>query len=242
MDTNRIAELVTPFLGGTPLVPKQLDQLARYLDLLLRWNAKTNLTAVRDEESIVTRHIGESLFAARHLFPPDAERACTAIDLGSGAGFPGVPLKIHAPEISLTLIESQNKKATFLKEVVRSLRLQDIRVFNGRAEDFPGRANLVTLRAVEHFKEVLPVAASLLGGTPPLTSDSETGVPHPSPQERVRRCGPALRLGLLIGESQVERAQRLLPGFSWQKPAPIPHSSARVLLIGLKQALASQSE
>jgi len=207
MDTARIAELLAPFLDGTALEQRQLEQLSQYLEVLLRWNARMNLTAVRNEESIVTRHIGESLFAARHLFPNHG--AESVIDLGSGAGFPGIPLKIYAPAIALTLFESQNKKATFLKEVVRTLHLEQVVVFNGRAEQFPAKADLVTLRAVEHFESVLPVAASLLHNGPPGNG----------------------RLALLIGEAQVSRAQKLLPRFSWQSPIMIPRSSARVLLI-----------
>ena len=208
-----MAELLTPFLGGAPLSAGQLKQLSQYLNLLLRWNAKINLTAVRDEEHIVTRHIGESVFAARHLFPAEAGQPGAVIDLGSGAGLPGVPLKIAVPEISLTLIESQNKKATFLKEVVRCLELEHVRVFNGRAEGFPDRAGLVTLRAVEHFEAVLPVAESLVA-------------------EGSERPG---RIALLIGKAQVPVAHEILPALRWQEAIAIPQALARVLLIGTKQ-------
>lgn len=207
METNRIAELLSPFMGSTTLSARQIEQLSQYLDLLLRWNAKTNLTAVRDEETIVMRHIGESLFAARHLFADGGSG--TVVDLGSGAGFPGVPIKIYAPGITLTLIESQNKKATFLKEVARTLKLDGTKVFGGRAEQFGEKAELVTLRAVEHFESVIEIAASLL--------DVERG---------------GSRLALLIGQSQVGRAHELLVRFNWDSPIPIPLSAARVLLIG----------
>ncbi len=213
METTHIAELLVPFLGEKTLSPHQFEQLSQYLALLLRWNAKTNLTAVRDELSIVIRHFGESLFAARHLFKADSkeraeDRAELVADVGSGAGFPGIPLKIYAPGIALTLIESQNKKATFLKEVVRGLKLETVKVFNGRAEQFPAKADLVTLRAVEDFESIVPIAASM------LPTDT------------------AARLGLLIGEAQVRRAHELLPSFQWREPLPIPLSAARVVLIG----------
>src|SRR3954470_220693 len=83
----------------------------------------------------------------------------TAIDIGSGAGFPGIPLKIYSPAVVVTLIESQNKKATFLKEVIRELTLTNINVFSGRAEALDKKADLVTLLAVERFEQVLPVAS-----------------------------------------------------------------------------------
>ncbi len=214
MDSARIASLLEPFAPG--LSAPQLAQLSTYLDLLLRWNARINLTAVRDAKNIVTRHFGESLFAARVLLggppgsrPPWAQQGgvdTDAIDLGSGAGFPGLLLKIHAPALRLVLIESQNKKAAFLNEVVRALALRDVQVFCGRAEDFPGRAALVALRAVERFPAVLPIAARLIS--------------------------PAGRLALLIGSPQITAAQAVLPHFSWSQPIDLPGSSQRVLLLG----------
>jgi 16S rRNA (guanine527-N7)-methyltransferase len=210
MDTARLAELLHPFIAS--LTPGQLADISSYLDLLLRWNAHTNLTAIREPEEIVTRHFGESLFAAAQLLP-DSQVKLNAVDVGSGAGFPGVPLKIHAPGLHLTLIESQQKKATFLKEVVRTIRLGKVDVFAGRAQDCPAQADLVTLRAVERFEVVLPAAASLLrlAGEPPA------------------------RLALLIGNEQVEIAHGQLPLMQWQPPIPIPQSTARVVLVGSKR-------
>src|SRR5450755_2213230 len=139
MDPARTAALPEPFLDH-PLSSAHLDQISTYIDLLLRWNARINLTAVRDPDHIVTRHFGESFFLARHLFPehvgtaapgcPAEQGSATvrAIDIGSGAGFPALPLKIWSPAIHLTLVESNHKKAAFLREVVRELRLTDINV------------------------------------------------------------------------------------------------------------------
>ncbi len=125
-----------PLPGWEPS-PELVVQLQTYLDLLLRWNARINLTAIRDPEQIVTRHFGESLFAARVLRSAGAlapERPLA--DIGSGAGFPGIPIKLFAPELHVTLIESQNKKATFLREVIRTLGLSHIVVHCGRAENW----------------------------------------------------------------------------------------------------------
>jgi 16S rRNA (guanine527-N7)-methyltransferase len=208
MDQPRIQKLLAPFLHE-PLTADQLDNISTYVDLLLRWNARMNLTAVRDEEHIVTRHFGESLFAAHHLFPADP-RPATVADVGSGAGFPGLPIKIAAPDIHLTLIESNNKKATFLREVIRDLELTDAEVFDGRAADFPAAsADLVTLRAVERFDDVLPAAARLVA--------------------------PTGRLALLIGNPQADRARQLLPAFHWHPPAKLPQAQSRILLIGTHQ-------
>jgi 16S rRNA (guanine527-N7)-methyltransferase len=205
VDSARIAELLAPLVTG--LAENQLSQLATYLDLLLRWNARMNLTAARDPEHIVTRHFGESLFAASRLVA--AADAISTIDLGAGAGFPGLPLKIYAPKTQLTLIESQQRKATFLREVVRALGLDGVTVFSARAETYPHTAALVTLRAVERFEKALPLAANLVA--------------------------PGGRLALLIGENQVNSAHQGLPDLKWQAPVPMPQSSARVLLIGLKR-------
>ncbi len=204
MDAGRIAALVAPFVPA-PLDSAQLAAVSAYLDLLVRWNQRLNLTAVRDPEEMVRRHFGESLFTAARLLP-DPAVSLHAADVGSGAGFPGLPMKIYAPSLRLTLIESQQKKATFLREVIRALHLADVEVFAGRAESFSGKADVVTLRAVERFERAVPVAARLLSARS--------------------------RLALLIGATQVDTARRLLPGLRWSAAVPIPESSARVLLVG----------
>jgi len=263
LDTNRIAELLKPFLTDIPDLNKnchsddscyseqseesefashatlsqpQLENISTYIDLLLRWNARVNLTAVRQPEEIVTRHFGESFFAARHLFPKktalekptwgkpakpalsEAEGAVQAeqssaqsvIDLGSGAGFPGLPIKIWAPEIALTLIESNQKKATFLREVARALTLTNINVFSGRAEQYgSSNVDVVTLRAVERFESILPLAAKLVA--------------------------PNGQLALLISEAQLAIAHNLTPTFRWASPIPIPLSSSRILAVGIRK-------
>ncbi|HEX6502476.1 MAG TPA: 16S rRNA (guanine(527)-N(7))-methyltransferase RsmG [Terriglobales bacterium] len=239
MDEARIAELLQPFLTW-PLSDRQLESISMYIDILLKWNQKTNLTAVRRPEEIVTRHFGESLFTAQRILPhvgagahtrpaeqssatqtmvsgstPDEAQAANAVlvvvDVGSGAGFPGFPIKIWAPEVRLCLIESNYKKATFLKEIVRALGLEDVEVFTGRAENFPAAsADIVTLRAVEHFQDILPVAARLVK--------------------------PEGRLALLIGNSQTEVARAALGDLQWQAPVSVPVSHNRVVLVGKIQA------
>jgi 16S rRNA (guanine527-N7)-methyltransferase len=228
METTRIAELLQPFLAPAELSPAQLKHISTYIDLLLRWNARINLTAIRQPEEIVTRHFGESLFAARHLLPAkttheqppqstqcrhERPRSCSAaetlIDVGSGAGFPGLPIKVWATHIHITLIESNQKKATFLRELTRTLTLMDINIFHGRAEHYPSPpAETVTLRAVERFESALPIAARLVA--------------------------PGGRLALLIGEAQLARARNLTPNFAWCDPVNIPLSSSRRLLVGIR--------
>ena len=205
METARIAKLLRPFAGQAELPPLLLEQLQRYLEVLLRWNARINLTAVRDPEQIVTRHFGESLFAARVLFaaPP---KSATLADAGSGAGLPGIPIKLFAPAIALTLIESHHKKATFLREVIRDLKLEHAEVFSGRAEEWQKSADVVTMRAVERFERTLPIVAELVA--------------------------PGGRLCLMIGATQSEAARTLLDaGWRWEEPHRVPLSSGRVVAI-----------
>jgi 16S rRNA (guanine527-N7)-methyltransferase len=251
MHPARIAELLQPFLqeaNDQRLTANDAlyRHISTYIDILLRWNARINLTAIRNEEEIITRHFGESLFAARHLFPkvypvsgacPERSRrmppvvkdfdvdvandqrpslACPELsegtnyslaDLGSGAGFPGIPIKLWAPNIALTLIESNHKKATFLREIARALTLTDINIQNVRAQTLPQSTfEVVTLRAVERLPDVLPTAANLLA--------------------------PQGRLALLIALPQLDLTRSTLPNLTWETPIPIPQSQSRILLVG----------
>jgi 16S rRNA (guanine527-N7)-methyltransferase len=207
LDTPRIAALLAPFLGDTEAPLQLFPQLQTYLELLLRWNARINLTAVRRPEQIVTRHFGESLFAARLLREAGAFTGTpTLSDIGSGPGFPGIPIKLYAPEMRVTLVESNSRKATFLGEVARALELSGLEVYCGRAETLPSRAGVVTLRAVEKFQAALPTAARLV---------AESGT-----------------LCLLISQPQLEAVGREL-GVDWicRPPQPIPLSHGRVVQI-----------
>src|SRR5215468_1058001 len=151
LHSDRIQELLIPFLASDALDSSQIKSLQTYLDLLLKWNSKINLTSLRDPEAIVLRHFGESLFAARHLFPGPI--ASSVIDVGSGAGFPGIPIKIWNESTELTMVESNGKKATFLREAARALNLRQVAVESRRAEGLAARADVVILRAVERFEQ-----------------------------------------------------------------------------------------
>ena len=153
---NRIVELLRAYYPEPSA--KIVLQLSTYLDLLLKWNARTNLTAIRDPEEIVSRHFGESLFLASHL--PECS---TLLDLGSGAGFPGLPIQLALPELRVTLAESQKKKASFLREVVRTLDLPT-EVWADRAENMPvdRKFDVVALRAVDNPEAALTLARQRL--------------------------------------------------------------------------------
>src|SRR5580658_4282339 len=121
LSESRIAELLAPYLGDAPVPPALYAQLGSYLELLLRWNARTNLTAIREPEGIVCRHFGEGLFCGLRLAERLPATGATLLDFGSGAGFPGLPIQLLLPELRVTLAESQGKKAAFLREAVRTL-------------------------------------------------------------------------------------------------------------------------
>jgi 16S rRNA (guanine527-N7)-methyltransferase len=154
-----MAALLKPYVQGG-VAPQLAAQLVDYLELLLKWNARTNLTAIRDPDEIVRRHFGESLFLGAHL------RDCsTLLDFGSGAGFPGVPVQLLQPEIAVTLAESQGKKAAFLREVVRHFGLQT-EVWASRVEAMPSerRFDAVALRAVDKMDSAVREAAARASG------------------------------------------------------------------------------
>ena len=135
------------------------DPLLDYLALLDRWNRAYNLTAVRDPREMLTRHLLDSL--AMHSFVDAGPLA----DLGAGAGLPGIPLAIARPGLSVALVESNGKKARFLREAVRTLGLVDVRVLESRAEavDAPGRYALITARALDRLAGIIAVGGHLLG-------------------------------------------------------------------------------
>ncbi len=149
LSPEQIGELLDPYYASpTTLL---LDQLSVYLELLMKWNARTNLTAIRTPREIVSRHFGESLFTAIHL--PAAK---SLLDFGSGAGFPGLPIQLALPLMEVTLGESQRKKGTFLREVVRALGITT-KVWVDRVENMPTecRFDVVTLRAVDDPVEAM---------------------------------------------------------------------------------------
>jgi 16S rRNA (guanine527-N7)-methyltransferase len=187
LSESEIAALLVPYLNYAQIQANLYPKLFLYLDLLLKWNVRTNLTAIRNPEEIVRRHFGESLFAARHL-PPETQ---TLLDFGSGAGFPGLPMALFRPDIAVTLAESQNKKATFLREVVRALNVPT-EVWPNRVEAMPKsrQFDTVTLRAVDNMAAAIvtaqPRAARhllLLTGNPPtlppaFTPQTTIALPH----------------------------------------------------------------
>ena len=162
------ADLVRQRLAGVvELSPGQVEALEAHYRLLLRWNRTLNLTSIRKIEEAVERHYCESLFLGTHL-PQDLLRIA---DIGSGAGFPGFPVAVLRPDCSVTLIESHQRKAVFLREASRSL--PNVRVLARRAEDMNEQFDCAISRAVSYedlasfLKNLAPNADLLTGGEEP---------------------------------------------------------------------------
>jgi 16S rRNA (guanine527-N7)-methyltransferase len=143
--------------GVGSLDPAQIVCFQSYLSLLLRWNARINLTAIRDEDSILARHFVESIACAGAL-PLGIK---TLLDFGSGAGFPGIPIALCRPDIAVTLAESAGKKAAFLQEAVRVLGIS-AKVHSGRAESLTVKFDCVVMRAVDKMPQAVQAAAQLI--------------------------------------------------------------------------------
>lgn len=120
---------------GIKLSEHQLRQFYDYYELLVQWNSMMNLTAITEMEDVVTKHFVDSLSLVKAI-PNLSEKEYSLIDVGTGAGFPGIPLKIVFPNLKITLLDSLNKRVKFLKEVEGRLELDDIEAFHGRAEDY----------------------------------------------------------------------------------------------------------
>lgn len=131
---------------GYTLQEEQLEQFFTYKELLIEWNKKMNLTAIEQEEDIITKHFIDSLSIASYI--PDTAKV---IDIGTGAGFPGIPLKILRKDLSITLLDSLNKRITFLEEVIRNLSLENIQAVHARAEELAHK---------EEYREQYDIAVS----------------------------------------------------------------------------------
>jgi 16S rRNA (guanine527-N7)-methyltransferase len=190
---------------------EQIVLIQQYIRTLLRWNEKLNLTAIREPLEILYRHFCESMFAAGAI-PVDKGRLA---DIGSGPGFPGIPLKIIRPELELCLVESNIKKGTFLAEVVRELRLANTRVQISRYEELGEEIaplDYVCSRAVGEFVPFLEWAGS----------------------ERVS----AAQVVLWIGGRDLEDVRKI-KNWEWREPILIPKSLQRFLLVGKKREMSA---
>lgn len=166
-----------------PPSPAEADAFARYLRLLLQWNRVQRLTSYRRPADIAEKLFLDSLLFLRWVSPGPAR----LVDLGAGAGIPGLPLKIVRPEITLTLVEARRRRVSFLTAVVRELALEGVSVLAGRAEDLleadpglQGAYDVVVTRAVAPLPSILPLAMAFLkSGGRLIASGPPAGKPRP---------------------------------------------------------------
>ncbi|GAC1621984.1 MAG: hypothetical protein PVS2B2_01740 [Candidatus Acidiferrum sp.] len=199
-------ETIRRALGEFQIVPdeQQVLYIQQYIKILLAWNERINLTAIRDPLEILYRHFCESMFAAV-VVPLNSGRLA---DVGSGAGFPGLPLKILRPELHVLLIESNIKKATFLAEVIRELGLTNAKVVVGRYEEM-----------IEELAPLDYVCSRALGEFDAFLNWSKS--------ENLA----AKEVILWVGGRDVEEIQRV-KHWRWREPIPVPHSLRRIILVG----------
>ena len=198
-----IRRVLEPY--GVVASPEICGAVRKYCALLVQWNQKISLTAVRDPEHILRFHFGESLFAAAAV-PIHGGRLA---DVGSGAGFPGLPLRIAVSGLSVALIESNAKKATFLSEVIRELHLNHCDVFRGRMESYAadngGRFDFIAARGLGQHDEMLKWGRTKLS--------------------------PSGKVVLWLGEEDAAEISQSA-GWKWSSAILIPGSDRRVLLVG----------
>lgn len=173
---------------GVPLSAGQADAFMLYLSELRRWNQKTNLTAIENPRDIIIKHFLDSLSLLK-ILPPNAS---TAADIGSGAGFPCIPIKIAVPGLTITSIEPAHKKAAFQRHIIRLLGLEGIRVVEAKVEEAaagPERFDVIFSRAFKEPEGLLPLAGPLLaeGGQAVLSLGPSVGEEPPAGWEIARR-------------------------------------------------------
>ena len=197
-----VKEALSPY--GVALNDIAADRIRAYVAILLHWNRSISLTTVTDPGEILRFHFGESLFACAEV---NHEKSRLA-DVGSGAGFPGLPLAIVSPGLGVTLIESNTRKCAFLSEVARELRLDTVKVFRGRMEDYRSESeplSYVTARAVGNHRRLLAWTR--------------------------RHVGSGGKILLWLGETD-SREISMDADWRWEPAKRIPGSERRYLLVG----------
>jgi len=185
----------------------ELEKLSLYLELLQRWNRRINLTGLREPRAMVRRLFGESLYISRVV-----ELRGRLVDVGSGAGFPGLALKLVAPDLQVTLVEARQRKCAFLKEVARECGFYAVDVVPARFESWqkarkgPEKADLITTRAVK---------------TTPAFLDGLAGCLKPDGKAVFSTTSRGAKETMGIGS-----------GWNWETVVPVPNAGNSVIIVG----------
>lgn len=217
----------------------RLSAFLQYRDELLSWNSRFNLTAIKDPEEVLIKHFLDSL-TLLEVYPQSA--AIQLLDIGTGPGFPGLPLKIARPNWHVTLIEATGKKTTFLRHMVTTLQLSNVEVLNVRAEELahktPYRAHfdLVTARAVAALPVLLECSAPYCrpGGTIILPKKGELAEELLRGKQAAAKVGARLQQDVEVTIPGLTDGRRLLV---WQQQKPCPPRYPRSWAAMTKQPL-----
>ncbi len=220
------------------LSDQQLAQFVRYQQELLDWNTRFNLTAIIDPEDVQMKHFCDSLSLLVAYNRPQAR----LLDIGSGAGFPGVPLKIARPEWKITLLEATGKKVTFLRHIIETLRLEGIVAIQGRAEElahqpaYRGAFDLVTARAVASLSTLLEYSAPYcrVGGAIIFPKKGELADELLHGKRAAGQLGARFKADLLVQIPDLADGRRLLV---WEQQKPCPAQFPRAGTVMAKKPL-----
>ena len=141
------------------LTQEQLLKLNKFYELLLEWNQKINLTRITEKKDVYLKHFYDSLTLNKVV---DLNKVDNLCDVGTGAGFPGIVLKIAFPNIKITLIDSLQKRVNYLNEIIKELDLKEIEAIHTRGEDYKGKFDIVTSRAVANIEKLLDYTMHLV--------------------------------------------------------------------------------
>ena len=144
---------------GINITKDQLDQLNHFCNIMLEWNEKINLTRITEEQDVYLKHFYDSLTLNKAI---DLKEVNTLCDVGTGAGFPGIVIKIVFPNIKITLIDSLQKRVNYLNEVIKRLELKDIKAIHSRGEEYKGSFDVVTSRAVANIEKLVDFTMHLV--------------------------------------------------------------------------------
>ncbi len=144
---------------GITLTEEQLNKLNKYYNLLIEWNEKINLTRITEEQDVYLKHFYDSLTIRKVINLNEVETLC---DVGTGAGFPGIVLKIVYPHLKITLVDSLQKRVNYLNTIIKDLELEDIKAIHSRGEDFKEKFDIVTARAIANIEKLVTYTMHLL--------------------------------------------------------------------------------
>ena len=236
LQSTLVSSTPQPFLEGLrqldiELTEQQLGQFLRYREELLDWNTRMNLTAISDPDEVLLKHFLDSLSLLMVYDVPDAR----LLDIGAGAGFPGIPLKIVRPQWQIVLLEATGKKVSFMQHIIEVLEIKDVEAVHGRAEELAHKAeyrasfDVVTARAVASLPTLLEYAAPFcrVGGQIILPKKGDLAEELAQGKRAAQQLGAVLKDDVAVLLPGLEDGRRLLVWEQVRKcPGQFPRSGS----------------